>query len=128
MNARELIKARYARIRASLVARNGSLHNFPPLEEVDEAEWDKDTAHLAKQREGRSFTFTSITTPRGMEEAVATGTVDYWTEVLNGSGREFKVRPATEEEVVDFVMGDGIEDEERDDEEFQQGWDSYEAS
>jgi len=126
MNARDLIKARYARIRASLVARNGSLHNFPPLEEVNEAEWDKDMAYLAKQREGRSFTFTRITSPEGTEESVATGTVDYWTEVL--SGETFEVRPATEEEVVDFVLSGGIEDEDRDDAEFQKGWDSYEAS
>jgi len=126
MDARELIKARYARIRAALVARNGSLHNFPPLEEVPEDEWDRDTAYLAKQREGRSFTHTSISTPKGTEESVATGTVDYWTEVL--SGETFEARPATEEEVVDFVMGGGIEDEERDDEAFQQGWNSYEPA
>jgi len=132
MNARELIKARYARVRASIVANDGFVDHFPPLEEVDEEEWDRDEAYFIKQCKGLSFTYTRVATKRGPEEDVNIGTVDYWREILTDPSctvekedRLEEIRPATDAEVVDFVMNGGIEAADQDDAEFQQGWDSY---
>jgi hypothetical protein len=120
---RELIKARYSRIRASLVADNGIIDHIPPLKEVPEAEWDKDEAYLAEQRKGQSFTYSRI----NGKAAVMLGTLTYWQEVLEAAkdGEVEEVRSATENEIVEFVMGGGIEDADQADQEFQRGWDEY---
>lgn len=123
MTTRELLKARYTRIRANLVADDGIVEHIPPVDEVTEAQWAADEAYLAEQRKGRSFTFSRIDRAGETHEAVTIGTVEYWTEVLREDASE--VRAATEAEIVDFVMGGGIEEDEADEAAFQRGWNAY---
>ena len=127
---RELIKARYARIRAALVASHGVVDHIPPLDEVDEAEWDKDVAYLAKQRKGRSFCYSRLDTPEGTDETISLNPVEKLEDLfrhLKDGTTVAELRPATEEEVVEFVLSGGIEFEAEADAEFQRGWDNYEA-
>jgi len=132
MTTRELLKARYSRIRAEMVAEDMVYDHVPPVEEVTDEQWAADEAYLAKMTKGRSFTFTSLSTPDGPEDTVTTGTVAYWTEVLENPHGTFgddstveEIREATEAEVIHFVMNGGIEDEDEADDEFQRGWDAY---
>jgi len=130
MTTRELIQARYSRIRQDMHERDLILDGVVPTEEVPESTWDADEAYLAKMRKGRSFTYTRMTIGETVEESVSLGTVAYWTEVLNDpccqeEGETVdEIREATEAEVVEFVMGSGIERAQDDDLEFQRGWDA----
>ena len=130
-STREMLKTRYARIRARLVANNGSVDHIPSVGEVSEAQWDADEKYLARMREKRSFTFTQLTNEHGVHPEVATGTVAYWTKILindwaDEDGETVDViREATEAEIIDFVMDGGIEDEDEGDREFDAGWNAY---
>jgi len=139
ITTRELIQTRYARNRTEQIADSyyqddvakGFREAVPAVENVEESVWAADEAYLARMRKGRSFTFTQLTNAQGVHVDVCLGTAEYWTEVLTDSifeGEEEtvdEIRTATEAEIVDFVMGGGIEDADDDDREFQRGWDEY---